>query len=193
MERLNEKKKLDAQGVKPILCFLQQENDDDQKQLQLSKATQLINEAKEIIFLGSGASGVLAKYGSLYLATIGKKARFVEDTYTPNSEEDASEIVIIVISISGETESIIKQVNLFKKVKASVISITHKENNALVELATLSISYAIPKNNFELSHVEKTPTQIPVIYFLEVMGKQLLRMNLKLESERNSSYSDQIG
>ena len=181
MATLHEVEKSNLQDMKPVLDYLQLEHKNEKKQTELQKVIRLIDEAKKIIFIGGGLSGMFANYGATYLAAIGKETACIDSTFIPIADEDYSETIVIAISVSGETQKIIQQVLCFKKCKARIISITHTEENTLAKMATISIAYSIPLEDFYTAKAieqinTEMPTQIPVIYLLEVMGKQLQKI-----------------
>ncbi|MBL1228844.1 MurR/RpiR family transcriptional regulator [Enterococcus sp. BWB1-3] len=141
-------------------------------------AVDLILNARHVVFIGLGTSGVLGGYGSRYFANIGINAYSVGDPFTPIPPRGFESTLVVVLSVSGETSELIKMVLDFKKSNAHILSITNDETSTIARLADYNISYYMPdeKSAYADPYINLT-TQIPVIALIELLahqaGKQL--------------------
>ena len=129
-----------------------------------------MREAKQVIFIGLGTSGILGKYGARFFSNLKKFSQYIEDPYYPIME-GIQGAIIIALSVSGETEQIIAMTNEFKKYDCKIISITNKGTSTLARISVYNLSYYV--TDHELEHHVNTTTQIPVIYLIEAIGRRL--------------------
>ena len=129
-----------------------------------------MREAKQVIFIGLGTSGILGKYGARFFSNLKKFGQYIEDPYYPIME-GIQGAIIIALSVSGETEQIIAMTNEFKKYDCKIISITNKGTSTLARISDYNLSYYV--TDHELEHHVNTTTQIPVIYLIEAIGRRL--------------------
>lgn len=130
----------------------------------------LIENSANLVFLGSGTSGILCKYAARYFSTMGKFATYIDDPYFPTNYKTYENCVIIILSVSGETHTVINLVNNFKRENCTIISITNSENCTISKISDLNISYYI--NQEKLGNSDIT-TQVPVLYILETIARTL--------------------
>lgn len=130
----------------------------------------MVREARQVIFIGLGTSGILGKYGARFFSNLKKFSQYIEDPYYPIME-GIQGAVIIALSVSGETEQIIAMTNEFKKYDCKIISITNKGTSTLARISDYNLSYYVTEH--EMGHHVNTTTQIPVIYLIEAIGRRL--------------------
>ena len=139
-------------------------------QSELDEIADVVREAKQVIFIGLGTSGILGKYGARFFSNLKKFSQYIEDPYYPIME-GIQGAIIIALSVSGETEQIIAMTNEFKKYDCKIISITNKGTSTLARISDYNLSYYV--TDHELEHHVNTTTQIPVIYLIEAIGRRL--------------------
>lgn len=161
-----------SRNMEPVLDFMTKINTEEKRQ-KINEIVQLLGQAKRVIFLGCGSSGILAKYGARYLTNIGKLAQSIDDPYYPVTDESYKETVIITLSVSGETNEIIFRLNHYKQLDATIVSITNIENCTIAKMADYVFTYCVPKEEIDIFDVT---TQVPVIYLIETIGKQLYKL-----------------
>lgn len=137
----------------------------------------LIKDAKNVIFIGTGTSGILCKYASRYFSSIGKFAMYIDDPYFPRNYKMYEDSIIIAISVSGETPTVIDHISNLKRENSTVVSITNSENCTIAKISDLNISYYVQREKIGISDIT---TQIPVLYIIENIGKKL--HNIYIES-----------
>lgn len=130
----------------------------------------LIGEHDNIVFLGGGLSGIVGKYASRYLASIGKSSTYIDDLFYPINCELYKNGLVVVLSESGETVEIINAINKFKKEKCIIASITNSENTTIAKISDFNISYYIPEERID--DIDIT-SHLPPMYILETVGRKL--------------------
>ena len=131
--------------------------------------SQSIAAAETIIFIGIGTSGILAEYGSRYFSALKKFSLYIKDPFFPMYTSPLKNSIAIVLSVSGETETIINLTNRAKEEGTKVISITNYPDCTLAKLSDYNLSYFVSteyRESFNLT------TQIPVIHLLESLAKE---------------------
>lgn len=142
-----------------------------QYEKQINEIVGHIQEAKQLIFIGIGTSGILGKYGARYFSNIGKYSQYIEDPYYP-IHEDLESAIVIALSESGETQQVLQMAERFKRHNASIFSITNGNACTLARISDYHLSYFVARN---MIHEEyNITTQVPVIYLLETIGRRLV-------------------
>ena len=159
-------------GASEIISFFKSVNNEEFDRL-LDQATDIILTSERIIFVGVGTSGSLAKYGARFFSNVGKFSNHVDDPYFPVTNDMAKNALAIVLSVSGETEEILRFASQFSLHNCKVMSITSHEHSALAKLADFNLSWHIPQTR--ISGGYDLTTQIPVIYILETLGRKLAK------------------
>ena len=144
--------------------------DNSELNKKLDTLCDMIKETSNVIFIGSGTSGVLSKYAARYFSSIGKFAMYIDDPYFPRNYKVYEDSVIIAISVSGETSPIIDHISNLKREKCTIVSITNSENCTISKISDLNISYYVQQEKLGISDIT---TQIPVLYIIESIGKRL--------------------
>jgi len=159
-------------GSSEIISFFKSTNNEEFDTL-IDHAVDIICSSERIIFVGAGTSGALAKYGARFFSNVGKFSNHIDDPYFPVTNDMARNALAIVLSVSGETEEILRFASQFSLHHCKVMSITSHENSSLAKLADFNISWHIPP--VRIAGVYDITTQIPVIYILETIGRRLAK------------------
>ncbi|ELY4518499.1 MurR/RpiR family transcriptional regulator [Cronobacter muytjensii] len=159
-------------GASEIISFFRSVNNEEFDAL-LEKAVEIILESERIIFVGAGTSGALAKYGARFFSNVGKFSNHIDDPYFPVTNDMAKNALAIVLSVSGETEEILRFASQFSLHRCKVLSVTSHENSSLAKLADYNLSWHVPQTR--IAGVYDITTQIPVIYILETLGRKLAK------------------
>jgi len=164
-------------GSSPALdAIIQLETGKDKKE-KIRNAVELIKEADNIIFIGIGQSGVMAKYGSIYFSNCGISSTYMSDSYFRITAGNSNDLVI-ALSASGFNTEIIYRIEKFKELKVPIISITNTESCTIAKLANVSITYNVPEEIYNEAKpsgdmtISRT-TQVPVMYIIETLAKEL--------------------
>lgn len=155
-----------------IISFFKSVNNEEFDAL-LDKAVDIILSSERIIFVGAGTSGSLAKYGARFFSNIGKFSNHIDDPYFPVTNDMAKNALAIVLSVSGETEEILRFASQFSLHHCKVLSVTSHEHSRLAKLADFNLSWHVPQTR--IGGVYDITTQIPVIYILESLGRKLAK------------------
>ena len=132
---------------------------------------ELVRQSKQVIFVGVGTSGILGKYGARYFSNIGKFSYCIDDPFYPNFGEIYDDAVVIMLSVSGETEQTINLANHFLEHKCKLVSITNSANSTLAKMSDYNISYYM--NNQKTKMEYNITTQIPVIFIMESIARRI--------------------
>lgn len=135
----------------------------------IERAVSLISKKKQVIFIGTGSSGIIARYGARVFNSQGKFGLHIDDPWNPIVPNDYSDSVAIILSVSGETPDLMNICRKLKKFECSMISISSHPNCTISSLSDIHISYHLPlkliDNDFNVT------TQIPAVYILELLGR----------------------
>ena len=124
---------------------------------------------------GISTSGALGKYGARFFSNVGKFSTHIDDPYYPVNSDMYKNAVAIMLSVSGETEEILRLASQFSLHHCKIISITNNETSSLARLADFNLSYHVPQHLIGGHH--NITTQIPVLYIIETIGKRLGHIN----------------
>ncbi|ADZ43202.1 TPA: MurR/RpiR family transcriptional regulator [Yersinia enterocolitica] len=157
-------------GISEIISYFKSINNSEFDELLDSAAAQ-IAATRRIIFVGIGTSGALGKYSARFFSNVGKYSTYIDDPYYPINSDMYQDAIAIILSVSGETEEIIRIANQFSLQHCKIISLTNSDNSTLAKMADLNISYHMPPIVLEGQY--NITTQIPVLYIIETIGKKL--------------------
>lgn len=166
----DEVNKKPSEDLDEILHFFQSVSNME-NEAAIHAAETVIAQAKQLIFIGIGTSGILGKYGARYFSNLGKFSQHIEDPYYPIGT-DLEDAVVVALSVSGEKPEVIRLAERFKHHNCKLISITNKATSTLAKMSDYNLTYYVSERlvNDEYS----ITTQVPVIYLLETLGRRLL-------------------
>lgn len=131
-----------------------------------------INKASTIIFVGVGFSGILSKYAGRYLSAVGRNAIYIDDPYYSLNFKASDNYLAIAFSVSGETVTVINNINRLKERGCRIVSITNNESSILAKISDINIGYYVQQEKTERDNIT---TQIPVLYIIETIGRRLYK------------------
>lgn len=169
-EEKESKRKLALDNGKDEIMYFLHTVTSTEYEKAIIEVTQIIQEARQIIFVGIGTSGILGKYGARYFSNIGKFSQHIEDPYFPIGN-DMALTVVIALSESGETQQTLKLVERFKRHNCKIISITNGSSSTLAKMSDNNLSYYVSKRLVQDEY--NITTQVPVLYLLETIGRRL--------------------
>ncbi|MGM0924110.1 MAG: MurR/RpiR family transcriptional regulator [Bacillota bacterium] len=155
----------------------------------IKKAAHLVAESNNVLFIGTGSSGIMAEYGARYFSSVGKFSMYINDPYFPIHAKLLSDSVALALSVSGETPAIITHINQLKGQGIKIISITNSKYSTISKISDINIAYYVTEERFETSF-GKNPyyeteeqfkysditTQVPVIYILESLAREIYKL-----------------
>ncbi|WP_019639491.1 MurR/RpiR family transcriptional regulator [Paenibacillus fonticola] len=140
----------------------------------IQEAVSLIINCDNVIFTGAGSSGILAEYGARYFSSMGKLSMYVKDPYMPLMANFLHNSTTIAMSVSGETEPTISHINQLKQKGSNIVSITNNPHCTIGKIADVNISYYVTE---EWANNANITTQIPVVYILEEMAREVYKLS----------------
>jgi len=155
----------------PLVDFFSKVNTTDFNKL-IDQTMDLINAAPLVLFYGIGSGNSLAQYGARFWSNAGKLSLPVMDPFQPfpSGTPLPADSVVVVMSVSGETEQVIKFVTKIQPENVKIIAVTNHGNSTLAKMSDLVISYYMP----ELKHGDlNLTTQIPIMYLIELIAHRL--------------------
>lgn len=138
---------------------------------KLEKLSGIVKEAANIMFIGSGTSGILCQYAARFLSSIGKFAVYIDDPYFPANSRYYENSVVIALSVSGETRVILEYISKLRSEGCTIVSITNKEDSTIAKISDLNLSYYIKEAKIGSNNIT---SQLPVIYMIEKVGKNIM-------------------
>lgn len=131
-----------------------------------------INKASTIIFVGMGFFGILSKYAGRYLSAMGRNAIYIDDPFYPLNFKPSDNYVAIAFSVSGQTATVINNINRLKEKGCRIVSITNNESSILAKISDINIGYYVQQEKTENDDIT---TQIPALYIIETIGRKLYK------------------
>ncbi|MCM3723371.1 MULTISPECIES: MurR/RpiR family transcriptional regulator [Solibacillus] len=108
---------------------------------ELEKIIHKINNAKKIIFIGIGASAIVAQDFEHKLKRINKSCETIFDSHGQliAATHATSEDVVFAISYSGETKEIINALTVAKENQTTIITMTQNKRNTIQSFADYAL------------------------------------------------------
>ncbi|MGD6901494.1 MurR/RpiR family transcriptional regulator [Bacillus infantis] len=139
----------------------------------ITEAARLVAGADSVIFIGIGSSGILAEYGARYFSSLGAFSLYIKDPHFPIHPKWQKNSVAIALSVSGETPFTVAHLNRLKQEGSRIISITNNRASTIAKISDLNIAYYVSEEFMGESNIT---TQVPVVYILESMGREIHRI-----------------
>lgn len=114
--------------------------------LLVQKVARKMKEAKRVILIGIGDSTYFCEMLMKNLRCVGKSAEFFQHRHDIiyNVDNCDNKDLYIVISVSGESRTIVESVKIAKSRGAYIVSLTHFSENTLCKLSDLNLYYWAP-------------------------------------------------
>lgn len=162
----------------PAIQYMENLAADREIQEKIEQAARWCAQAKKILFLGEGASGIMGAYGARLFSSTGVSAFAITDPYYPPPRKDMEDTVVFVLSVSGENVHMLSLINSYKKRRVKLISITNTDQCTVARISRLNFAYYMPLIYAwpEVSEASLT-TQIPVVCLLELVAGRLTEEN----------------
>ena len=140
----------------------------------IKEAANLVVKAENVIFIGIGSSGILAEYGARYFSSLGKFSMYIKDPHFPIHSKIMLNSLTIALSVSGENTFTVTHLNQLKQEGSKVISITNTKLSTIAKISDINIPYYITEEFVEEANIT---TQIPVVYILESIAREIYKLN----------------
>ncbi|WP_338449409.1 MurR/RpiR family transcriptional regulator [Niallia oryzisoli] len=141
---------------------------------KIKMAASLVTKADNVIFIGIGSSGILAEYGARYFSSLGKFSMYIKDPHFPIHSKLMLNSVTIVLSVSGENNFTVTHLHQLKQKGSKIISITNTKLSTIAKTSDINIPYYVTEEFIEEANIT---TQVPVIYILESMAREIYKPN----------------
>lgn len=141
---------------------------------KIREAANLVIKADTVIFIGIGSSGILAEYGARYFSSLGKFSLYIKDPHFPIHSKLRNNSVTIALSVSGENNFTVTHLNQLKQEGSKIVSITNNKLSTIAKISDVNIAYYVTEEFFEESNVT---TQVPVVYILETMAREIHKLH----------------
>ena len=143
-------------------------------EVKIKQAASLVNTAENVIFIGIGSSGILAEYGVRYFSSLGKFSLYIKDPHFPIHTKLRNNSVTIALSVSGENNFTVTHLNQLKQEGSKIISITNNKLSTIAKISDINIPYYVTEEFVEEANIT---TQVPVVYILESMAREIHKLN----------------
>ena len=157
--------------VTEVIDFLKKTSTDEFEQ-RLEMLTDVIMKAKHIFFIGSGMSGIVAKYGARNFSSMGKFSLYIDEPHYPTEIRFLENSLAIVFSVSGESRDTIRHTTRFKEQNCQILSITNTENCTIAKISDYNMAYYI--TYMKIADYDVT-SQLPAMSIAERLGKKIYR------------------
>jgi DNA-binding MurR/RpiR family transcriptional regulator len=141
---------------------------------EIREAARAVTYADHVIFTGIGSSGILAEYGARHFSSLGKFSMYIKDPHYPIHSSFMVNSVTIALSVSGENHYTVTHLNKLKQEGSKIISITNTKSSTIAKISDINIPYYVTEEFIEESNIT---TQVPVIYILELMAREIFKLN----------------
>lgn len=131
----------------------------------------MIRGAERVYFVGMGASGTLGAYGARYFSNLGKFSSSIEDPYYPLLQDMQGSVLVIALSVSGESAPVIHLLQNFQNHNCKILSITNHSASTIAKMADMNISYHLTEKKTD-PYCNLT-TQVPVIFLIEILARRI--------------------
>lgn len=152
----------------------------DEMDRAIANCAEKIKSKKNIVFVGTGISGIMAKYGARYLSSTGKMCFYIDDATFPVSASAWQGDIALVLSVSGESPPTLEIAAKLKSSGCEVIAITSDIRSPLAQMADSQLCYFMKQTRIE--EVINITSQMPVIYIIESLSKAVMSQPLAAQS-----------
>jgi len=132
----------------------------------------ILGDANMIIFDGMGDSAKIAEYAARRFSINGFFSAALTDPYQRVSM-DGTGIVVVMLSVSGNTPELIRKANDYKAAGSTLITITASDDNTLAKMSDHNISYYV--NDVRTEEMSRT-TQVPALSIIEILSNTTQRI-----------------
>lgn len=157
----------------------------------IHQCADLIIAAKKIYFIGMGYSGIVAQDSNYKFMRIGLNCVSFDSSHTMvmiASIMEESDLVI-AFSHSGETEEIIKTVNLAKANGAKAIVVTENKNSKLKEIADVHLAYVSRETVLETGSISSKLAQF---FIIDLVYTQVVKQSANVAVNKKIKTTDAV-
>jgi DNA-binding MurR/RpiR family transcriptional regulator len=129
-----------------------------------------IQKSDYLLFVGVGNSGALAKYGATYFANKGANAFYMSNPYHMVASRGLDRAFVIALSVSGETEMMVRIVENIREADAKTLAVTSDNASTLAQLSNYRLEYFIEETSEEQIEKSKMTSQVSVLALIEYLA-----------------------
>lgn len=157
----------------------------------IHKCAKLIINAKKIYFIGIGYSGIIAQDSNYKFMRIGLNCVSFDSSHTMIMMASIMEKgdLLISISHSGETEEIIRTVELAKENQVDVIAITENKESVLKDVSDVHLAYVSGETVLETGSISSKLAQI---FLIDLVYTQVVKEKFNEAIDRKVKTTDAI-
>lgn len=157
----------------------------------IHKCAKLIINAKKIYFVGIGYSGIIAQDSNYKFMRIGLNCVSFDSSHTMIMMASIMEKgdLLISISHSGETEEIIRTVELAKENQVDVIAITENKESVLKDVSDVHLAYVSGETVLETGSISSKLAQI---FLIDLVYTQVVKEKFNEAIDRKVKTTDAI-
>lgn len=159
-----------TEDLSMIAKFVKHAGDEEFDAL-LQRCVDLIMDRETVVFFGVGSSGILARYGARYFSNMGKYSQYIDDPYYPTSPDNYKSCVMIALSVSGESQQTLEQIEKYKAGRADIVTICNTDSSTAAKMADINIAYYMPFQKLRYDY--NVTTQVPLVLILEMLGHKI--------------------
>ncbi|MEG1131269.1 MAG: MurR/RpiR family transcriptional regulator [Romboutsia sp.] len=158
---------------------------------EIHRSAQLIINAKRIYFVGIGYSGIIAQDSNYKFMRIGLNCVSFDSSHTMIMMASIMEKgdLLVAISHSGETDEIIKTVELAKQNGVDIISITKKKESSLKTISDIHLEYFSEETLLETGSISSKLAQI---FLIDLIYTQVVKEKSSEAIDRKIKTTDAI-
>lgn len=141
---------------------------------EVHRCAQLLIEAKKIYFIGMGYSGIIAQDSNYKFMRIGMNCVSFDSSHTMFMVASIMEKgdLVFAVSHSGETDEIIRTVEVAKRNGARIISMTEDKKSPLKELSDVHLAYVSGETVMETGSISSKMAQF---FLLDLIYTQVVK------------------
>ena len=157
----------------------------------IHNCAKMIINARRIYFVGIGYSGIIAQDSNYKFMRIGLNCMSFDSSHTMIMMASImeKEDLLIAISHTGETDAIIKTVELAKQNNVDVISITQNQESKLKDISDVNLAYVSEETILETGSISSKLAQI---FLLDLIYTQVVKEKSSEAIDRKIKTTDAI-
>jgi Transcriptional regulators len=156
-----------------LINFVRRSTEQELKQ-KLEAASDILAEKEFVIFLGEGSSKIIGEYGAIYFSSLYNLSVCISHPlFNPVSRlnpDSAQKFAVIALSVSGETDKVLNNLEYFAELGTSIISITNSENTSIAHISDVNIPYYL---GIEKNRTADVTSQVPALFLIEKLAKNV--------------------
>lgn len=157
----------------------------------IHNCAKMIINARRIYFVGIGYSGIIAQDSNYKFMRIGLNCMSFDSSHTMIMMASImeKEDLLIAISHTGETDAIIKTVELAKQNNVDVISITQNHESKLKDISDVNLAYVSEETLLETGSISSKLAQI---FLIDLIYTQVVKEKSSEVIDRKIKTTDAI-